>query len=119
MIRIVMSIRPAEFVVALLVAVGVVVFGSVEEARADSMSSVCASLDNGETSGWFCTEWECREDVSCIGVLLVYSWVDQQIKIHKSPIYDVCGVVASRCPSWFPPKCLGSEVVGGCFGIGF
>ena len=46
MIRNLINIRPSELIAALLVASGVVVFGSVEEARADSsISEVCASLD--------------------------------------------------------------------------
>jgi hypothetical protein len=70
MIRIIMSIRPSELIVALLVASGVVVFGSVEDARADySISEVCASLELYEQSGWFCEEnAECRSETQCIRV---------------------------------------------------
>ena len=103
MIRIAMSIRPAEFVVALLVAVGVVVFGSAEEARADSsISEVCAGLDFYETSGWFCERDEiCRDDFVCVSFILFYISKDRQIKIRKLPYQGgICEVTSSRCPGW-------------------
>ncbi len=95
MIRILMSIRPSELVVALLVAVGVVVFGSVEEARAD-FSSTCAELDYYE-SKWIC-DWEyprhCKK--KSIGICTYKVW--RQIKVEKHPIGG-CYVADTRC-SW-------------------
>ena len=126
MIRIVMSIRPAELIVALLVACGVVVFGSVKQSEA-SFSSVCASLDWWETSDWFCDDQECRSKTECVGVwdgneliarVKYKFWKNRQIRIHKNPAIGGCAIADSRCPGWRTSDCGPwggySEVIGPC-----
>ena len=115
MIRRLMNIRPSELIAALLVASGVVVFGSVEEARAGSISSVCASLDWWETSDWFCEDGaECRSEKQCVRIytsqneyyeLEMKFWKDRQIRIHKYPPIGGCAIVDSRCPGWLTSDC--------------
>ena len=90
-------IRVSEVILATLVAVGVVVFGFVQEAKADStVESMCNSIGHGETSSWFCIKnTECARD--CGGFFLGhYKWQEQG-KVHKSPIYNFCQLVNWRC----------------------
>lgn len=122
-------IRISELITATVVAVGVMVFGSVEEARAASISSVCASLDWWETSGWFCEDnAECRSETQCIRVFTDQDeyydeewrfWKTRQIRIHKNPAIHGCAIQDSRCPAFrSSTDCGGAsgyyEILGPC-----
>ena len=113
MIRIMMSIRPSELLVALVCAVSLVVFGTVKQSEA-SFSSVCASLDWWETSDWFCDDTECRSNTVClefwdegelVDTQLVKFWKNRQIRIHKNPAIGGCQIQDSRCPGWLSSDC--------------
>ncbi len=96
MIRIIMSIRPSELIIALLVAVGVVVFGVAKEAEAThpAITKACDKLDWYEESGWIrLKRTNCHVDCVWFGQI----WTNIYVKIYKSPAIGGCGISSRKC----------------------